>query len=213
MRLVLAGEIAAGASVQPLTGDVEDFESDVAHRAAAVRRIEAHARHIVQHCLALGLGPVGDQIARRIERRAIIQQPQPERRQCAEPPPGSAIGAAHLEKRLEPDFGKRGRQMVGPVADKRQFSGKCGEAAGEKIAKRLPARVDIGAVAVDEIHRHIEHVVDIALEAEPVLENKRQGAAAVGIGVRPDKAAIAVEFGRLPLDKGRIGEQRHRDRL
>src|SRR5437868_10901295 len=50
MRLVLAGEIAAGASVQPLTGDVEDFESDIAHRAAAVRRIEASARRIGSHC-------------------------------------------------------------------------------------------------------------------------------------------------------------------
>ena len=103
--------------------------------------------------------------------------------------------------------------MVGPVADARDFAGQRRQPAGHEIAERLPARVDVSAVAVNEIHRHVEHVVDIALEPEARLEDERQGAAAVGVGIGPDQAAIAEKAGGPPLDKRRIGEQRHRDRL
>ena len=43
VRLVLAALIAAGAAVQPVAGDVEHFERDVAEGAAAERRVERRA--------------------------------------------------------------------------------------------------------------------------------------------------------------------------
>ncbi len=103
--------------------------------------------------------------------------------------------------------------MVDPVAQARDFAGQHRQPSGHEIAERLPARVDVAAVAVDEIHRHVEHVVDIALEPETRLEDERQGPAAVGVGVGPHLAALAQQARRLALDKGRIGEQRHRHRL
>src|SRR6185437_9035334 len=61
--------------------------------------------------------------------------------------------------------------------------------------------------------RHIEHVIDIALEAEALLEHEGQHARAVGIDVGPDMAAIAEIARGLALDERRVGEQRGGDRL
>ncbi len=87
------------------------------------------------------------------------------------------------------------------------------QAPFEEIAKALAGGIDVLAVAVDEVHRHIQHVLDVALEAHAVLEHERQDAAAVGIGVGPDVTAIAEEAVRPALGERRVGEQRRRDRL
>ncbi len=68
-------------------------------------------------------------------------------------------------------------------------------------------------VAVDEIHRHVEHVVDIAFEAHAGLEGEGQHAGAVGIGIGPDMGAIALVAVGLALGEGRIGEERRGERL
>ena len=91
--------------------------------------------------------------------------------------------------------------------------GRAGQLALHEVAERLASDVDILAVAIDEIHRHVEHVVDIALEPHAVLERERQGAAAVGIGVGPDMAAEAHEAVGLAVGEGRVREQCGRDRL
>ena len=83
----------------------------------------------------------------------------------------------------------------------------------EKVAEGLAARVDIAAVAVDEVHRHVEHPVDIALEAHARLEDEGQRAAAVGIGVGPDMAPVAEEAVGPAFGEGRVGEERRGDRL
>src|SRR5260370_1368437 len=56
--------------------------------------------------------------------------------------------------------------MVGPIADSRDLVGQRRQPAGEEIAERLAAGIDVASVPVDKIHRDIEHIVDIALEAE-----------------------------------------------
>jgi hypothetical protein len=56
--------------------------------------------------------------------------------------------------------------MVGTLAGQRR------QAAGEEVAEGLAGGVDVAAVAVDEVHRHVEQVVDIALEAHAGLETK-----------------------------------------
>ena len=56
--------------------------------------------------------------------------------------------------------------------------GSCGSLPGEEIAERGAGDVDVAAVAVDEIHRHAERIVDVALEAHAGLEHERQHARA-----------------------------------
>ncbi len=103
--------------------------------------------------------------------------------------------------------------MVGPVAQAWDFAGHRRQPAGDEIAEGLPACVDVASVAVNEIHRRIEHVVDVTLEPEAPFEDEGQRAAAVGIGVGPDKAAVAEKAGGPFLDKRRVGEQGHGHRL
>src|SRR5690606_21478053 len=77
----------------------------------------------------------------------------------------------------------------------------------------LPGGVDVPALAEHEVHRHVEHVVDIALVAEAVLEHERQHSGAVRVGVGPDVAAVGKEPVGLALGERRIGEQRGGQRL
>src|SRR4029077_15972514 len=69
------------------------------------------------------------------------------------------------------------------------------------------------AVPVDKIHRHIEHIIDIALEAETLFKNERQGAASVGIGVSPHEAALTEKPGGPTFDKRGVCEQCYGNRL
>ena len=194
-------------------GDPQDLPRDIEQGAAAEWRLEGLDRRLVAQPLVIPDGPVADQLAGGIERAPVVEQPDPERRQRAEPPPGPAIGAAHLDIALEPDFREQRRQMVLPVRHHRLLAGQGRQPAVEEVAERLAAGVDIAAVAVDEIHRHVEHVVDIALEPHAVLEHEGEDAAAVGVGVLPDMAAVGVVAAGLALDEGRIGEKRGGDRL
>ena len=82
-----------------------------------------------------------------------------------------------------------------------------------KSRNDLPATSMYLPVAIDEIHRHIERVVDIALEAEAVLEDEGQHAGARVVDIGPDVAAIGQEAVGPALAERRIGEERGRDRL
>ena len=93
------------------------------------------------------------------------------------------------------------------------LAGQRGELAGEKIAERSAGDVDVVAVAVDEVHRHVEGIVDIALEAHAGLEHERQHARAAAVGVAPHLAAHRHEAVRLAFGERRAGEDRGRDRL
>ena len=96
----------------------------------------------------------------------------------------------------------------------RGFSpGSCGSLPSRKSRKLLAGDVDVLAVAVDEVHRHIERIVAVALVAEPVLEDEGQHAGAVGVGVFPDVAAEALVAVGLAFRERRVGEERGGDRL
>ena len=103
--------------------------------------------------------------------------------------------------------------MVLPVGLGRLLARQDGEFAAEEVAERQAGGVDVAAVAVDEVHRHIEHVVGVALVAEAVLEDEGQHAGALRVGVRPDVAAIGEHAVGLALGKGRVGEERGGERL
>jgi len=89
--------------------------------------------------------------------------------------------------------------MVGPVAYARDVIGQHRQLAGNEISERQPARVDVSSISVNEIHRHIEHVVNVTLEPEARLEDKGQGTAPVRVGIGPDVAAVAEKAGGAAL--------------
>jgi hypothetical protein len=109
--------------------------------------------------------------------------------------------------------GEDGRQVVGPVAQRRNLARQAGQLAVEKITERLARHVDILAVAEDEIHRHIEGEIHITLETEAVLEDEGQHPGAVRIQILPAMGAVGQHPGRLTLPERRVGEQRRGDRL
>ena len=96
---------------------------------------------------------------------------------------------------------------------RRQLARPRRQLALEEVLEILARGIDVLAVAIDEVHRHIEHVVGVALEAEAVLEDEGQHAATVGIGVGPDVAAVALVAHRLAFLERRVGEQRGGQRL
>ena len=103
--------------------------------------------------------------------------------------------------------------MIGPIRQGRHLTRQGGQFAVQEIAERLAQRVDVFAVAIDEIHRHIQGVIDIAFEPHAVLEHKGQHAGARVIQMFPDVAAPAFHAIGLAIQKRRIREQRGRNRL
>ena len=212
--LVVTAGIEARARRQARAGDLHHFPAKIEQLAATGdRRVERQLRHRVAQILALFHRPVLDQIPRRIERGLIVEQADPEGRQGADPAPRPAIGAAHLEEALEAHFGKGGGEVIPPIALRRFLARKHRQVAIEKIAEAEARRVDISALAEDEIHRHVEHVVDPSLVAEAVFEHEGEHPGAVRIGIRPDMAAIGQVTVGLPFGEGRIGEECRRQRL
>ncbi len=87
------------------------------------------------------------------------------------------------------------------------LAGQLLELAVEQVAERQPGDVVIGVAALDEIHRHVERPVDIALEAETVLEDERRHAGAVGdrCRARSSERHERKPFG-LPSVKGELAK-------
>ena len=77
----------------------------------------------------------------------------------------------------------------------------------------MPQGVDVFAVAVDKIHRHIQRVLHIAFKTEPIFEHKGQHAGACIIQVPPNMAAPAFLAIGLAFEERRIGKQRRCHRL
>src|SRR3546814_15192939 len=68
--------------------------------------------------------------------------------------------------------------MVVPVGKAWLLARQRGKIALQEVAEALPRGVDIFAVAKDEIHRHLEHLVDLAFIAETLVEHEGQPAGA-----------------------------------
>ena len=151
--------------------------------------------------------PVLDQVPGGGQRRRVIQNPGPQGGQGADPAPRAAVGAAHLQIGLQPHLGEEGGQVVVPVLQGRILAGQGGQFAGLEIAERLARGVDIMAVALGEIHRRVQRIVGVALEAEPFLEHEAQHARAIGVGVCPDIGPRRQEAVGAALGERRAGEQ------
>ena len=79
--------------------------------------------------------------------------------------------------------------------------------------ERFAAHIDIFAIAVDEIHRHIENIIRVCFEAETFVEDEGQHPGPVRIRIGPDETAKTLVSTRLAFDKGRIGEKGGCNRL
>src|SRR3546814_16910476 len=87
---------------------------------------------------------------------------------------------------------------------RRLLAGQDRQFALQEITERQPGGVDIAALAIDEVHRHIEHIVGVAFIAEALFEKERQHPRARRIGVRPAMAAVREIAVGLLLGEGRI---------
>ena len=159
--------------------------------------------------------PVFDQVPRGIKRPLIVHQTDPKRGQRTKPPPGAAIGPTHLDKLLDSRFGENCGQVIGPIAECRRLARQRGQLPVKEIAERLTQRVHIGPIAVDEIHRHIERVIDPLLKPKALFEHKRQHARAGFIQPVPDPAAprllpIGFAFKKRRVAKERVGHRLQR---
>ncbi len=103
--------------------------------------------------------------------------------------------------------------MVGPIVERGPRAGKGRKLAVEKVPERGARHVDIAPVAIDEVHRHVERVVHIALETHARLEGEGQEPGAIGVGVAPDLGAVRLEAVGLAVGERRIGEECGGDRL
>ncbi|PAV73291.1 hypothetical protein WR25_19509 [Diploscapter pachys] len=174
---VFADAIDPGARGEAGVGDVEHGAGDIGQPSATrQRRVERHPRHRIAQRLPFGEAPALHQVPRRIERRVVVEQTDPEGGQGADTAPRTAIGAAHLEEGLQPHFGEGGGQMIVPVVQRRLFTGEDAQLALQEVAERQTGGIDVATVAVDEVHRHIEHIVGIAFVPEAVFEHEGQHA-------------------------------------
>ena len=112
------------------------------------------------------------------------------------------IGTTHFEELLQAHFGEKGREVILPILYGRLFAGKLRQAAIEKVAETFSGDVDVFLVADDEIHRHVERVVSILLEAETGFEHEGQHAGTIVVGIAPDLAAIAQIAGVAAVGEG-----------
>ena len=171
------------------------------------------ARHRLAQFLPVLGRPVLHQFPSAIKGSLIIEDAHPESRERTERAPRPRIGAAHFEELLQAHFGEYRGEMIRPVLERGTHARQLRQLAFEKGAEALARCIVIVAVAVDEIHRHIERIIDIALIAHALLESERQHAGPVGIGVKPNGRAKALKAVGLSLRERRIGEKRGRHRL
>ena len=188
---VAAARILAVARREPGARDIHHLARNIAQGPPARdRRVEPQLRHRRTQRLALLHRPALDHIPRRIERTLVVQQPDPQRRERANPPPRPTIRPAHFEEGLQPHLGEGGRQMIVPIVHRRLLARQDRQFALEEIAERQASGVDVFAVAINKVHRHIERIVGVALIPKAILEHERQHPGPRRIGVGPDMAAV-----------------------
>ena len=115
---VVAVAVFAGAVSETHARDGQHLPRDLTQCRAAQLSTYTSFRHRITHRSYLLVGPVGGQRLRGIESRLVVEQSDPERRQRANSPPRSAIGAPHFKEAFQPDIRKERREMTGPVSDR-----------------------------------------------------------------------------------------------
>ncbi|MNI44686.1 hypothetical protein D3C73_990720 [compost metagenome] len=163
LAFILAIGIARRTALEAFHGNLHRFARQVAHGAIAERQVHRMLGHPITQRMAFNQAEVAHQVPRCIQCVVVVEQAHPECRQRAQAAPRATIGTAHFQVLLQPHFRERGSGVIRPVAQRRQLARQHRQLALHEIAEALPAGIVVDAVAVGEIHRHVEQVVDIAL--------------------------------------------------
>src|SRR3546814_6736583 len=100
--------------------------------------------------------------------------------------------------------------MVVPVGKAWLLARQRGKIALQEVAEALPRGVDIFAVAKDEIHRHIEHIVDIAFIAETLVEHEGQHAGRSEEHTSELQSLMRISYAVFCLKKKKKTKNRYR---
>mmetsp|Transcript_10244 Transcript_10244/g.41389 ORF Transcript_10244/g.41389 Transcript_10244/m.41389 type:complete len:302 (-) Transcript_10244:574-1479(-) len=198
---------------QTLLRDSHHLHRDVLHRTVPELRLKPVLRHRLAQVLALLRRPVRHERLRVCQRGLVVEQTDPHRGERANVTPRPAVRAAHLHVPLQAHLGEARREMLLPVVQRGVLAGELRELPAHEIPKRFARDVVVRAVAVDEIHGHVQHVLGVAFEAEVVLEDPLQGPRPVRVGVRPHVRAQGLLPGRFAVAEGRVGKERGGDWL
>ena len=148
MRFVFAAHVGARARLQALARDRQRRLRDVLRGVAADRRAQAQHRHGAPQRFAIFRRPALHQLPRRFERRVVIENADPERRQRAQARPRARVRAAHFEEGLQAHFREDRRQVIVEIVHRRQFARQHRQLARHEVAERQARRVDVFAVAI-----------------------------------------------------------------
>ena len=180
----------------------EHISCDISRLAPTDLGFQRETRHVGAQRGSLRVAPVLRELPCSVERRLIVKQSRPQCRKRDDMVARPHVCAAHFEKALQANLGKDRRNMVCPIRHGRVLARQLSELAREQIPKARAAHVVIVLAAFDEIHRHIERVIDVALESHAVLECKGQHAGTGAISMAPDFRAHRQKTVRLPIGKG-----------
>jgi len=201
--------VAAGKAGEAGVGDAAELDREIAEAAAAEAGAEPEAGHVAAQGLALVVRGLGGERPRGGARRRLFEQPPPERGQAAGHRHRAGVGAAHLDVALEADLGEQRREVDLPVA---QRGALAAPPFGHEAAEGEAVGGAVGAVAHEEEHRHVGRPLGVVAEREPRLEREARQAAAVLVGLEPDRGAVALPFARASFDDGGRGVEGRDDR-
>ena len=103
--------------------------------------------------------------------------------------------------------------MILKIGHGRQLPLESGEHTIHEIAEGLSGNIDIVVAAMQEIHRHIEDIIDPLFIAEIGVEHTGRNTASRSVGIRPGMRPCRQKAGRLAILEGRVCKQRRRHRL
>ena len=103
--------------------------------------------------------------------------------------------------------------MILKIGHGRQLPLESGEHTIHEIAEGLSGNIDIVVAAMQEIHRHIEDIIDPLFIAEIGVEHTGRNTASRSVGIRPGMRPRRQEAGGLAILEGRVCKQRRRHRL
>lgn len=90
---------------------------------------------------------------------------------------------------------------------------QCWKLPSHKVTKRLAECIVVCSIAVYKVHWNVQCIVHVSLKAKPILQDKRQVATAVRVGVCPDMRAPTQKSSGLTLFEWAVGKQCGRDWL
>ena len=126
-------------ALEPRLGDIEHGRAPARASTRRPPRPGARRRRPRRGVVRASARPSPSQVPGRVEGALVVDQPDPEGGQRAEPAPRPAIGAAHLDEFLDPRLGEGRGQVIRPVRQRRPSPGSAGSRPFRKSRKDWPS--------------------------------------------------------------------------